>query len=271
MICGLEVREGTPTATAGYEGVSGASRAAGPGTAGADCGGSPAPEPVRKNAEELGGANAARPARHAGGAPTTRNGKRSGPGSHAILPKPGWSATSSKKPPRPLRRRRCPVRAHEDAASPLPAASGVSRAGGVPKRRLGLAASAAIEPRLGECAARSRAPSCPCAHPADVGPGAPPSGIACRRVPRREWAYQAATQETATPLQAGAPVHDHDEFDARLAGGGACLSPNVGRHAPERDLGHRSHVDPHGRRGGMWRGSTICIPVRGAGLRWRAG
>lgn len=71
MICGLEVWDGTITGTAVYEGVPGASRAAGPCTAGADCGGSPAPEHVKQNAEELGGASPARPARHAGGDPTT--------------------------------------------------------------------------------------------------------------------------------------------------------------------------------------------------------
>lgn len=106
-----------------------------------------------------------------------------------------------KKPPRTLRGRSCPVRAHEGAASALPAESLVSRAGGVPKRLLCLAASAVVDTRPGECAARSRDPSGPCAHPADVWPGAPPGGIMCRRLPRRDWAHHRryATREQARP------------------------------------------------------------------------
>lgn len=42
-------------------------------------------------------------------------------------------------PPHMLRRRSCPVRAHEDAASPVSPACVVSGAGGVPKRALCLA------------------------------------------------------------------------------------------------------------------------------------
>ena len=83
-----------------------------------------------------------------------------------------------KKPPRTLRRRSCPVRAHEDATSPVSVESVVSGAGGVPKRLLCLVHPPALEARSGEYAAGSGDPGRACAHPTDVWIGAPSSGIA---------------------------------------------------------------------------------------------
>jgi transposase len=73
-----------------------------------------------------------------------------------------------KKPPRTLRRRRGPVRAHEDAASPLSAESVVSSASGIPKRVRCLANATPLDARPGECTAGSGDPSRPCANPPDV-------------------------------------------------------------------------------------------------------
>ena len=108
-----------------------------------------------------------------------------------------------KKPPHPVRRRSGPVRAHEDAAPPVSVASVVSGAGGVPKRRLCLAASAVVETRAGECPVGSGNSGGACAHPEDVWTGATPSGITGRRLPRRDWADQAAAEEAGSALHTG--------------------------------------------------------------------
>jgi hypothetical protein len=80
--------------------------------------------------------------------------------------------------------------------------------------------------------------TCPCAHSSDVRTGATPSRIACRRVPRRGRAHQAAAEETGPALYTGAPVHDHHGFDARSAGGSERVGSDLGRQTTERDLGH---------------------------------
>lgn len=88
-----------------------------------------------------------------------------------------------KKPPRTLPRRSCPVRAYEDAASPVSPAALVSDAGGVPKWVLCVAEPPPLKTDPRERTARSGDPGRACAHPADLRTGAPPGGIAGRRVP----------------------------------------------------------------------------------------
>jgi len=83
-----------------------------------------------------------------------------------------------KKPPRPMRRRRGPVRAQEDAASPVSIDAVMSGTGGVPKRLRCLMHSSAFDTRPGEYAAGSGDSGGTRADRTHVRPGAPPSGIA---------------------------------------------------------------------------------------------
>ncbi len=70
-----------------------------------------------------------------------------------------------KKPPRTLRRRSCPVRADEDAGSPLSAESVVPGAGGVSTRVLCLGHPPPLKTHPGECATGSGDPGRPMCAP----------------------------------------------------------------------------------------------------------
>ena len=87
-----------------------------------------------------------------------------------------------KKPSRTLRRRSCPVRAHEDAAAPVSAQSVMSGVGGVPKRLLCLATPPSLKARSRQCAPGSGDSIGTCTHPADIWTGAPSGQHLTRRI-----------------------------------------------------------------------------------------
>ncbi|MBK7487930.1 MAG: transposase [Nitrospira sp.] len=93
--------------------------------------------------------------------------------------------------------------------------------------------STSVKTSAGECAAGSGDPGRACAHPTDLWSRTAASRTAGGRFSRRDRPHQAAAQETGAALYTGAPVHHHHGFDARPAGRGECLGPNICCHTPE--------------------------------------
>ena len=115
----------------------------------------------------------------------------------------------------------------------LSAESVVPGAGGVSKRLRCVATSASVGTRPGQCAAGSGEPGCSCAHPADLWAGTAPGGIAGQRLHCWGRAYQTTAQEIGPTLSTSPPVYNHHGFDARPAGLGEYLGPNICGHTTE--------------------------------------